>query len=329
VKKFLACALACALGSVAFAATGSKGRAATNVSPTAVIPFTTISGNPLIVNVGRDFAFQIFNTSISGGTVGQIYPSSSTTLADMGWFVRSNGVLYSPDFTSRTTATDDIGAATVYGGGTLGGVTGAGTTASPFSVTTSGLTLGATGLTASQTVTYVNSQNFFSKVFTLTNSTAAAINATVFLGSDIYLASSDDGVPFSAAGATAVGGQTCVGVSPTYTILHIATTPRSAFTGTDYDLVWSQIGAGALNNTLNTGCIDNGAALQWNVVVPANGSTSVSALTSFGDIPSVVGQNVNTSIPVAGAGALASLVLLLAAAGVGVSRRSRRNEQKA
>ena len=164
-------------------------------SPEQVLAQTNISGTPLRINVGDDNAFQVFNTNISGGTVGQIYPSTQTTLADMGWFVRVGNALTAPSFTSHgSTATGGIGANTPYGARTVSAVSGTGTAASPFSVTVQGSAGG--GLLTTQTVTYVNGDKFFRKSFQLNNPGAAAVSARIFLASDIFLASSDSGKPF-------------------------------------------------------------------------------------------------------------------------------------
>ncbi len=273
----------------------------TNLTPDATLALSTINGVPLKINVGDDMSFQVFNSLIDGGTTGQIYPSSQTTLADMGWMVRVGATLYGPSFSTHGgTATAGLGTIVDYGTPTASSVGGSGTSAAPFSVTTTG-TLGAT-LSASQLVTYVNGENFFRKSLTLSNSAASPVSVRVFLGSDIYLASSDSGTPFREVQSGAPGGQTCAGVTPTYTILHISqgTPAASSFSATNFNDIWSQIGAGALDNAVNTAaCIDNGAALGWDVSIPAGGSTVFSAATSFGAIPVIVGPpNAATITPV-------------------------------
>ena len=55
----------------------------------------TITGSPLTIRVGSDYAFQIFNSSVPG--VGQIYPSGSTGTANMGWFVQVGSASYTPN----------------------------------------------------------------------------------------------------------------------------------------------------------------------------------------------------------------------------------------
>ena len=309
----------------------AKGTERANANPNAPLAaLTTISGTPLRVNVGDDMSFQVFNTTISSGTVGQIFPSSAADLADMGWFVRLGTALYAPSFNEHSgTATSGLGATIGFGARTVSAISGAGTTASPFLVTTTG-TL-ATGIAASQRVTYVNGENFFRKALTLNNSGAAAISARVFLGSDIFLAASDSGKPFRETVSGSPGGRTCPGVTPIYTILHISQgTPASnGFSGTGFNSIWTQIGAGTLNNAINPAdCIDNGAALQWDVSIPAGGSTIVSAVTSFGDIPGggVIGPGpaaIITQVPATNMFGMALLGLgMLGLVGFGIRRYS-------
>lgn len=246
-----------------------------------------INGAPLTIRVGDEHSYQIINADIPG--VGQIFPSSSSGTADMGWMVRTGGVLYAPAYSTHPSgsATGSLGAYTAYSGRTISAVTGTGTAADPFRVVVENQ-LGTSGLSSRETVRYVNGDNYFSKSFTLTNNSAASQDVSIFLGGDIYLAGDDSGVPYRQSASGSVGGSDC-GTPASYYILYIPQTPANAWTGSGYGNVWSQIAGGTLSNTLSTtSCIDNGAALQWNRTIPAGGSTTVEALTSFGDIPSIL-----------------------------------------
>lgn len=320
-KMKLAAALA--IGLLGAAGLSAKG----TVNPVRqVLAQATIAGTPLSINVGDDNSFQVFNSTIAGGTLGQIYPTNGG-LADMGWFVRVGGALTAPSFAEHNagTATGNIGAYTPYGGRTISAVGGSGTAASPFTVEVRGT---AAGMVVAQTVTYVNGENFFRNYFELSNEGSTAIAARVFLASDIYLANSDQGKPFREPNSGAPGGQTCAGVTPLYTILHIpqGTVAANGFTADGYSSVWAQVGAGALNNTvIASACIDNGAGLQWDVTVPAGGTAIVQAATSFGDIPVIVGPPPQAPVaaPSLGVWGLAALALaLMALAGITLNRRA-------
>lgn len=278
--------------------------------------FETISGNPLTVRVGDNNSFQVFNATVPG--TGQFYPDDSSDTGAMGWIVQMDGVQYAPGLQ----AGGSIGTSVAYSGMALSAVSGAGTTASPFQVTVDGA-LGTTGVTTRQVVSYVNGQNYYNMRMTLTNTGATAQDARVFLGGDIYLAGDDEGIPTRQGTSGAVGGSDC-GTTPSYFILFIPQTPATAWTGADYDSVWSQIGSGTLNNSLATGCIDNGAALQWNRSIPAGGSVTVEASVSFGDIPDIVipvTPTANVLVPASSHQSLLLMLLAMMGAGWLVLRR--------
>ena len=258
--------------------------------------FSTIDGTPLKVNVGADNSYQVFNTLVPGQ--GQIYPSNAAQTADMGWFVEVGGTLYAPNFGQHPggTATGGLGTYTPFGETSLTPTNGAGTSASPYSVTVV-TALGSSGLVATKTITYVNGENYFSERIRVRNSSGNTQDVSIFLGSDIYLASSDAGVPFREPTSGSPGGRTCAGIVPEYTILHIPLTPAARYTAVGFSSVWSQIGGGLLNNTVGTGCIDNGAALQWNFNVLPGGSATVLSATSFGEIPPITQFNITDVNP--------------------------------
>lgn len=287
---------------------------------------TTISGNPLTIHIGDDHSFQVFHDSFPG--TGQFYPDDATGTADMGWIVHADGTQYAPDFDdhSSSTATGNLGSYTPYAapGRTVSAVSGSGTSASPYEVTITAA-LGASGLTSTEVVRYVNGENFFRKSFTLTNNGDVSQSVNIFLGGDIYLADSDDGIPYRTGNS--VGGSNCPvapATLPNYHVLYIAQTPADRWSGNSYGNIWTQIGNGTLDNALATGCIDNGAALQWNRTLAAGASVTIDAATSFGDIPPIAGGGGEvTAVPTVDLAGLGLLALLLGGAGVwGVRRRS-------
>ncbi|MFN2387497.1 MAG: hypothetical protein ABR576_14635 [Thermoanaerobaculia bacterium] len=279
--------------------------------------FQVITGNPLTVHVGSDGSFQVFNAAVPGQ--GQIYPGSCTTVADMGIFADFGGILYAPDFGNHTcgSATGSIGTYTPWTQVSLSAVTGTGTAADPFTVVIV-LDAAATGVRLTATVTYINGENLFRIAKVFTSTAAAAVTMRVFEGADIFLAGSDSGIPFLAPASNSPGGQVCSG--PSYTILFIPITPATAYSANGYSTVWAQIGAAQLSNTVATGCIDNGAANQWDRTLDPGGTFTITSAASFGEIPPIAGGP-TANVPTLDTKALVILAVLLAAIGFVVVRR--------
>ena len=316
MRQLFVIATLSALLPLSFAASPKLVRPA--VAPLAAPTVAIIAGAPLTVHVGSDFTFQVYNSAVPGS--GQIYPDDANQTGDMGWFVRAGSTKYAPDFSQHPggTATESIGANTAWTVGTQSSVSGAGTAGNPYKVTTTN-TLPTLSLTATQEVTYVNGENFFRKKMTLASSATSPLAASVFLGADIYLAGNDDGVPQYVGSSP--GGKDCA--AGTYNILIIpqGNVAPVAHSAKDYDVVWTEIGSGSLSNQVSAGCQDNGAALQWNVNVPASGTTVIEAATSFGAIPTSITSGAPVDVPL-----LAPLALLALIAGVGVVGASRRRK---
>ncbi len=258
----------------------AQGKGDPPTRPAVTVPFKTILGNPLKINVGADTAFQIFNSAVPGG--GQIFPTSSSGLADMGAFLRTGGVLYAPRFTDHDqgTATQNLSPYTPWTLVSESAVTGDGSAGNPFTVTVV-VDAGTTGIRMTMVVRYVNGQSYFTQSFLFTGSVARTFD--FYFGADLYLAASDYGVPFRESSSGSVGGQECP-YPPTYTILFIPFTPADRYVAGYYGDVWYYIGSGQpLPNYIDDACLDNGAALQWRnrSVAPEVGDT-IGAATSFG-----------------------------------------------
>lgn len=286
--------------------------AAAGVAPA----FRIIVGNPLTIHVGSDGSFQVYNVTVPGQ--GQIYPSGATQTADFGIFADFGGVLYAPDFGNHPggTATGGIGANTPWTQVSLSAITGTGTAADPFTVVIV-LDAAATGIRLTATVTYVNTENFFRIAKVFNSTAAAAITMRVFEGADIYLAGSDDGIPYLAPATNSPGGRDCP--TQTYNILFIPITPANAYSANGYSTVWSQIGAAQLPSTVASGCIDNGAANQWDRSINPGASFTINSAASFGTIPPIAGGP-QVDVPTLDTRALIVLAVLLAAAGLIVIR---------
>lgn len=258
------------------------------LTPLARSQFTVIdptASNPLAplqrIVVGDDLSFQIKHINHPGN--GQFYPTGSIGTADMGFFVKSGGSLVAPDFSNLTihtsgSATAALGPRTAWLPVLQSPVTGTGTTLDPYTMYVDASS--SVGLRARLTVKYRDVDDFVRHDLTLVNVSGAPITFDTFVGSDLYLAGSDAGIAFQIGAG--VGGKDCG--SGGYHVQHVPFTPASRKTGNRYSTVWSQIGAGTLDNALAPGCIDNGAALEWGdrTLGPGQQLTILSA-TCFGD----------------------------------------------
>ncbi|EIT72101.1 hypothetical protein WQQ_22380 [Hydrocarboniphaga effusa AP103] len=276
----------------------------------------TINGSPLTISVGDDLSFQVLNAEVPG--VGQFYPSDATDIADAGWMVEVDGALYAPSFAEHTggTATSALGETQPFSPQSIA-TSGTGTQADPYRITAVA-SLGDTGLTATMVVNYVNGSGYYGNTLTLGSSLPTPTSAKVFLGGDIYLADSDQGQPYFQDVAGSPGGRDCPdsGAAGEYFILLIPQSPADRYTATDYSDVWRQIGEdrGLDNRIDGEGCLDNGAALQWNVRVNPGQTVRLGSATSFGEIPPIAQFNI-TGLSVTQGQAGSSLQLEIAGIG--------------
>jgi hypothetical protein len=280
------------------------------LAPTTV----TITGSPLTAVIGSDTSMQVYNSNVPG--TGQFYPPGCTPgqTADYGIFAQTpsaGGVVYGPNFDSHPCGS----AANLYTPWTevsLSAVTGTGTSADPFTVVVV-VDAGLTGLRLTATYTYVNGSPQITQSFLFSNLGNATLNLDVFSGADLFLADNDRG--FATLQGTSAGGKGASSACALlqYTILFLGTTPASTWVGRDFSVVWDEISAGQLSNTVeSTVCQDNGAALQWaNIDIPVAGATTINSAVTF------TGQAVpqGVLVPTLSVTGIAVFVLLLALVG--------------
>ena len=282
--------------------------AATSVAqaaPTVV----TISGSPLTVIVGSDTSFQLVNAQFPGN--GQIYPGSCiTSVADAGIFAAIGGTLYGPDFNSHPCGTAAI-QPTPWTPVSISGVTGAGTASNPYKIAVV-VDAGTTGVRLTATFSYVNGDGFYRLTKTFCSSTQT-LSINVYIGADIYLAGSDIGIPTLEPTSQSPGGKDCANTG--YTILLVPTTPADRYSARGYSTVWSEIASqGDLSDLVDSGCIDNGAALEWKRTVAAGSCVTITSASSFGPIPAITQFSVGSVTPNQGA---AGQTLTVTVSGIG------------
>ena len=202
---------------------------------------------------------------------------------------------------------------------------GVGTAGSPFTIVTA-VTLGSTGLTLTQTDTYVEGQESYRTDIRLTSAAPAAVTGIVYRGGDCYLQDDDHGrgavlggnAPICRALETSANPERIEGFMPL--------TTGSRYMEGSYGDVWRAIGSMTeLPNTFVAEEVDNGVALSWPIAVAAGGSQTISSLAFFsplGHAPVTLtktadaaavtsGQNVGYTITATNPGALAETLVTI------------------
>src|SRR2546426_5566137 len=159
------------------------------------------------------------------------------------------------------------------------GPTGTGTSLDPFKiVTVAGL--GESGLTITQTDSYVVGQESYRTDVQISNSNLTSRSVRLYAAGDCYLQSSDYG--FGRVDGSAIACQATSNPASRIEQLFPLTT-GSSYMEARYSTMWSQIGAQAAgpNTCICATLEDNAILLSWDVTVPGAGSATVSHLTTF------------------------------------------------
>ena len=194
-----------------------------------------------------------------------------------GTFVAYGGVLYAPNgipagggtVTSTTSFYEPVSQSAVSGDGSRG---------NPLRITSR--VHAGPGLDVVQTDTYVVGEETLRTDVVLQNATATPLSVRVYRAGDCYLNDSDYGPGriFAESGSIA-----CASAVSDRVERWVPHTAGSHFYEGFYDDTWRLIGAQApFPDTCR--CdenIDNSAGLQWDVAVPANGTTSISSSITF------------------------------------------------
>ena len=158
---------------------------------------------------------------------------------------------------------------------------GLGTAVSPFTIVTA-VTLGSTGLTLTQTDTYVEGQESYRTDIRLTSAAPAAVAGIVYRGGDCYLQDSDRGRGAVLTGSAPICKAMSASANPERIEGFQPLTSGSRYLEGRYSDVWRAIGSMTeLPNTFVAEALDNGIALSWPVAVAAGGSQTISSLAFF------------------------------------------------
>jgi hypothetical protein len=263
---------------------------------------------------GVDAATQL---SYVSDTDYQVYPPD-TIPGDYGTFVVISDVLYAPDFSDHgSTATSSLGAYTIMTQVSQSGVSGSGTVADPYQITTV-VDVGTTGLRITQLDSYVVGQERYRTDVTLANSTGASISGILYRAMDCYLAGSDDS--YGMQSGTSVGCSANPYNTPPGRIeLLDPITGGNNYYQAIFSEVWSAIGT---HQPFNDTCrcnelIDTGAGISWSFTVPASGSVTYSHFSVF----SPTGGGPQVPIPTLEPFGVAIFIVLLVVVGLFVLRR--------
>ena len=250
-------------------------------SARAAVPFKDIvSSGPLThTSIGNELSCQV---SYAGDARLELYPSSATP-GDCGTFLLLAGTIYGFNYPSHDqTAIGGI-TSTPFTPVSQTDVTGAGTLASPFKVTTV-VTAGTTGVQLTETDTYVTGQESYRTDVTIANGGGGPATGILWRAGDCYLQESDTGFGFvdpahAAAGCALNANNSPAGrIEQWYPITGGASYMEDAFSA-----VWARIGSQqAFPNTCAcTTSLDDGAGISWNFSVPPGGRATYSHYTTF------------------------------------------------
>ncbi len=257
--------------------------AALILAPTAyATPETNItSAGPLTdIGLGNELSCQV---SHAGDTSFEFYPPSVSP-GDCGTFFSTGGQLYAPDFGSHGgTATGSLGSYTPFTPVSQSGVTGSGTSSSPFQVTTT-VGVGTTGLTITEVDSYVIGDENYRTDVTVSNPGTSAVSGLLYRAGDCFLQNSDFGYGFVDPTTNAPAcTQNANNAPPGRIEEFVPITGGIHYVETFYNTLWSEIGSQTdLPNTCDcTTLEDNSAGINWDINVPAGGSVKFSSLTVF------------------------------------------------
>jgi hypothetical protein len=213
----------------------------------------------------------------------ELYPSNAAP-GDCGTFLAVGGALFAPNFaTHTTTATSGIGSYTAFTPVSQSGVTGSGSSSSPYVVRTV-VAAAATGLQIMQADSYVAGQESYRTDVTVANTSAGTQSVILYRAGDCYLQGTDVGFGFLGPEAGAVGCSANANNSPAGRIEQwLPITGGDTWFEAMFSTVWSAIGAHALfaNTCACTSSLDNGAGIAWPLTIPAGGRVTVSHYTTF------------------------------------------------
>ena len=249
----------------------------------AAVPFKEIvsAAGPLTsVALGDELSCQV---AYRGDARFELFPSGAKP-GDCGTLLFTGGTLYAPNFSAHDgTAAGGVGTTTAWTPVSQTEVSGAGTAANPFKVTTVA-DAGASGVRITQVDTYIAGQESYRTDTTVQNIGGAPVEGILYRGGDCYLQENDTGFGFLDAAAGAVGCSINPNNTPAGRIEQwYPITGGNQYMQGRYSEVWGAIGTHAPlpNTTRATESLDNGAAISWNFSIAPGAQSTYSHYTTF------------------------------------------------
>src|SRR3989441_926836 len=236
----------------------------------------------------------------TGDAAVEFYPPSSQT-GDCGTFVVIGGTLYG--FASfGGSAASGANPRTTFTPVSQSAVLGSGTAADPYRIVTV-VAAGTTGVTLTETDSYVVGQEVYRTDVQLANAGATDLPVLLYRAGDCFLQSSDFGF-----GRVGPGGAIACTADTTATSRieqWVPITSGSHYYETFYNTGWHRIG---LKTAFPDTCDcptreDNWAGLSWAVTVPAGLTTTISHLTVFspqGTVPLTTAKTADSATAAGG-----------------------------
>jgi hypothetical protein len=281
----LVTALLFMLAGLALLSAGSSGALAQTKEDNPHGPFADqeIPGTPLRIRVDDFTRASVFYTDpFLGLDNAQQFYSEDAEGVFLWLNVGGNTMVFGPP---TTAAGNDVNGYTPVSNV----LTGAGTPSNPWMITTV-VSVPGTNVAVTRRTIYVNGAEFTRMEYTVAQiGGSGPITATLFHAADLYTGLSDSGYGYYDPETGGVGDYYTLTIGTrqrSFFQLFVPNTPASAYEESFYSTIWDAIGDTTgpgrnLNNTIEPANIDAGAALQWNLTVPAGGSVTVSDTDLF------------------------------------------------
>ena len=248
-------------------------------APLAQADSTITSGGPLTsIGLGSDLHCSV---NYAGDTYGEFFANTAC-----GTFLSTGGTVYGAD---DLPAEGGVGATPYTQADIQAPSSGSGTAADPYTMSAL-VWAGATGLSLTQTDSYVTGADQYRSTVVISNSTGSEQTAVLYHAADCYLGDDDHGYGYY---DNASGGIFCTknaNNTPAGRVEgFIPIDGGSRYLETGYGSNWAAVGTGQpLANTCDCSTFeDNGMSIGWTVTVPAHGSVTRSWTTDFSPVGNI------------------------------------------